>query len=69
MNQVIPYFDCLLQGHAVGNMISGGHGGRDEVVAAGTQYPNQQQMEQQQQQYKNPCEFEWKQFLEWSVYG
>ncbi|VDN45689.1 unnamed protein product [Gongylonema pulchrum] len=47
-------------------MISGGPGSRDEMVAAETPYRNQQQQQQQQQQqYKNPCEFEWQQFLEW----
>ncbi|VDK83722.1 unnamed protein product [Litomosoides sigmodontis] len=47
-------------GHAVGNMLTGGsgHGNNDEIALAG-----KQQMEQQQQ-YKNPCEFEWKQFIE-----
>ncbi|KAL4002352.1 CHCH domain family protein [Acanthocheilonema viteae] len=47
-------------GHAVGNMLTGGngHGNNDEMVLSG-----KQQMEQQQQ-YRNPCEFEWKQFIE-----
>ncbi|EFO18177.2 HemiAsterlin Resistant family member [Loa loa] len=47
-------------GHAVGNMLTGGggHGNSDETAVSG-----KQQMEQQQQ-YRNPCEFEWKQFME-----
>uniref|UniRef100_A0A915Q0Q1 CHCH domain-containing protein n=1 Tax=Setaria digitata TaxID=48799 RepID=A0A915Q0Q1_9BILA len=47
-------------GHAVGNMLTGGgggHGNRDEVLPS-----EKQQMTHQQ--YKNPCEFEWKQFIE-----
>lgn len=40
----------------------GGHGNNDEMALSG-----KQQMEQKQQ-YKNPCEFEWKQFIEWSSF-
>ncbi|VDM96260.1 unnamed protein product [Thelazia callipaeda] len=50
-------------GHAVGNMLTGGSGNRDEVVSSEKQYQNQQMLDQQQ--YKHPCEFEWKQFVEW----
>lgn len=48
------------QGHAVGNMLTSGNGHEksDEIA-----YSGKQQMEQKQ--YKNPCEFEWKQFMEW----
>ncbi|OZC05311.1 CHCH domain protein [Onchocerca flexuosa] len=47
-------------GHAVGNMLTGGSGhGNQDVIAM----PEKQEM-QQQQQYRNPCEFEWKQFVE-----
>lgn len=46
-------------GHAVGSMITGG---RNEAVPVEMQDQKEQQM--RQQQYKNPCEFEWKQFIE-----
>lgn len=39
----------------------GGHGNNDESVLSGKQM-------EQQQQYKNPCEFEWKQFVEWLIF-
>ncbi|CAG9540375.1 unnamed protein product [Cercopithifilaria johnstoni] len=47
-------------GHAVGGMLTGGsgHGNNGEITPSG-----KQQMEQHQQ-YSNPCEFEWKQFIE-----
>ncbi|KAK6101370.1 CHCH domain family protein [Brugia pahangi] len=48
-------------GHAVGNILTGsggGHGNNDETALSG-----KQQVEQQQQ-YRSPCEFEWKQFME-----
>ncbi|VDM06803.1 unnamed protein product, partial [Wuchereria bancrofti] len=53
-------------GHAVGNILTGGgggHGNNDEIALSG-----KQQIEQQQQ-YRNPCEFEWKQFMEWLTFG
>ncbi|MCP9259080.1 Glyoxalase domain-containing protein 4 [Dirofilaria immitis] len=48
-------------GHAVGNMLTGGssHGNQDGIIQS-----EKQQMEQQKE-YRNPCEFEWKQFIEW----
>ncbi|KAM3723988.1 Glyoxalase domain-containing protein [Dirofilaria immitis] len=47
-------------GHAVGNMLTGGssHGNQDGIIQS-----EKQQMEQQKE-YRNPCEFEWKQFIE-----
>lgn len=48
-----------MQGHAVGNMLTGSGGCSNEAVtppSAPASAPATQ-----------PCEFEWKQFIEWSV--
>ncbi|CAJ0599697.1 unnamed protein product [Cylicocyclus nassatus] len=47
-------------GHTVGNMLTGG-GGRSEVAEAPAAAPAGAP---QGQAYANPCEFEWKQFIE-----
>uniref|UniRef100_A0A0R3RJF4 CHCH domain-containing protein n=1 Tax=Elaeophora elaphi TaxID=1147741 RepID=A0A0R3RJF4_9BILA len=46
-------------GHAVGNMLTGGggHGSNAEIVPSGKE-------QMAQEQYRNPCEFEWKQFID-----
>ncbi|CAD6197411.1 unnamed protein product [Caenorhabditis auriculariae] len=47
-------------GHAVGNMFTGGSGTREEAPALQTATVPQQQ------QFSQPCEFEWKQFIDCS---
>lgn len=54
----MDYILFLTQGHTIGHMMTGS-GSREEAPAqaAPANAP--------QQQYANPCEFEWKQFVEW----
>ncbi|KAH7731435.1 CRE-HAR-1 protein [Aphelenchoides avenae] len=49
-------------GHAVGNMMTGGS--KENAPAEYAQAP--QQNVAQQQPLQNPCEFEWRQFMECS---
>uniref|UniRef100_A0A0N5AS67 CHCH domain-containing protein n=1 Tax=Syphacia muris TaxID=451379 RepID=A0A0N5AS67_9BILA len=51
-------------GHAVGNMMTGGSGGRSEEVAAAPTASAANATDGQP--LSNPCEFEWKQFVECS---
>ncbi|VDK65443.1 unnamed protein product [Anisakis simplex] len=55
-------------GHAVGNMMTGGGGssGSEEVAQAPAAQAGAPQVPQNQQALTQPCEFEWKQFLECS---
>jgi len=48
-------------GHAVGGMFGGGRGGQDESVQVAD---DGKQYDQQQQALSQPCEFEWRQFME-----
>jgi hypothetical protein len=47
-------------GHAVGNMMTGG-GGKEQVAA---EYAPEAQQAAGQQGYSQPCEFEWRQFMD-----
>ncbi|VDM34668.1 unnamed protein product, partial [Toxocara canis] len=52
-------------GHAVGNMMTGGGSSPSEAVAPTSAAP--QTTTPQSQPLTQPCEFEWKQFVEWFV--
>ena len=45
------------------------HQNQEQLEELQHQHQKQQQQQAAPQQYANPCEFEWKQFLEWYVLG